>query len=374
MRLRAALVGAGLVGQASHALTLFEERERFEFVAVVDASETVRTAVAARYGASHAVATLDELLPLGVDAIVCAVPDAAHRDVTVAALDAGLHVFCEKPLALSVADCDDMLAAAERNGRVLQCGYMKLHDPSFHAFLERLPTSPDEVACISVEVNDPESVPFVSHLPMVAGRDVDPELIATTRRRTRASVAAAAGREVDDADARGFDGYLSSVVHDLSVVHAMLDRIGHPVPAPVASAAYWDRGRCVSLDLALEGGGRASLRHLGVEDVADYTERVTAYCRDRILELTFPSPYLRFHPTRLVEKRTGATATELVVSEVRTSYEEAFRNELRSFHASITEGAPVVGDAARARTDVAVLLEGFRLAAASRATDSTGSS
>src|SRR5690349_7041029 len=115
MRLRAALVGAGLVGQASHALTLFEERERFEFVAVVDASETVRTAVAARYGASHAVATLDELLPLGVDAIVCAVPDAAHRDVTVAALDAGLHVFCEKPLALSVADCDDMLAAAERN-------------------------------------------------------------------------------------------------------------------------------------------------------------------------------------------------------------------------------------------------------------------
>jgi predicted dehydrogenase len=301
------------------------------------------------------------------------VPDAAHRDVTVAALDAGLHVFCEKPLALRVADCDEMLAAAERAGRVLQCGYMKLHDPSFHAFLERLPTSPDEVAFVSVEVNDPEQLPFVSHLPMVVGRDVDPELVADTRRRTRAAVAAAAGRDVDDADAKGFDGYLSSVVHDLSLVHAILDRIGNPVPAPVVSAAYWDEGRCVSLDLALEGGGRASMRHLSIAGINDYTERVTAYCRDRILELTFPSPYLRFFPTRLVEKRSGAGVTELVAADVRSSYEEAFRSELRSFHASITEGAPVVGDAPRARTDVAVLIEGFRLAAASRATDSPAS-
>jgi predicted dehydrogenase len=373
MRLRAALVGAGLVGQASHAQTLFEERERFEFVGVVDASETVRTAVAARYGAPHAVATLAELLPVGLDAIVCAVPDAAHRDVAVAGLDAGLHVFCEKPLALSVAECDDMLAAAGRAGRVLQCGYMKLHDPSFHAFLERLPTSPDEVAFISVEVNDPEQLPFVSHLPMVVGRDVDPGLVAETRRRTRAAVAAAAGREVDDADAKGFDGYLSSVVHDLSLVHAILDRIGNPVPAPVVSAAYWDAGRCVSLDLALQGGGRASLRHLSIAGINDYSERVTAYCRDRILELSFPSPYLRFFPTRFVEKRSGAGVTELVASDVRSSYEEAFRNELRSFHASIVDGAPVVGDAARARTDVAVLVEGFRLAAASRAMDSAQS-
>ena len=49
-RLRVGLVGAGLVGQAEHAFYLWEERERFAFVALADASATVRAAVGARYG------------------------------------------------------------------------------------------------------------------------------------------------------------------------------------------------------------------------------------------------------------------------------------------------------------------------------------
>src|SRR5689334_6555727 len=120
-RLRVGLFGAGLVGQASHAPTLWEERDRFEFVVVVDPSATVREAVASRYGVPNAVATLEEALALGLDAIVIAVPDPAHRPAVLTALRAGLHVFCEKPLAVSVAEVDDILAA--RGDRVVQVGY-----------------------------------------------------------------------------------------------------------------------------------------------------------------------------------------------------------------------------------------------------------
>ncbi|MEO8883603.1 MAG: hypothetical protein ABI377_09375, partial [Devosia sp.] len=49
-RLRVGLVGAGLVGQAEHAFYLWEERDLFEFVAIADASATVRKAVGERYG------------------------------------------------------------------------------------------------------------------------------------------------------------------------------------------------------------------------------------------------------------------------------------------------------------------------------------
>jgi hypothetical protein len=68
-RLRVALVGAGLVGQAAHVITLADDRARFDFVAIVDPSPTVRTAVAARYGVPHAVGTLAEAMIL----------DPAHR-------------------------------------------------------------------------------------------------------------------------------------------------------------------------------------------------------------------------------------------------------------------------------------------------------
>ncbi len=59
----------------------------------------------------------------------------------------------------------------------------------------------------------------------------------------------------------------------------------------------------MSLAASLPGGGRAYVMHHNLPGVPDYSERVTLHCRDRVLELTFPSPYLRHHPTRLVEYR-----------------------------------------------------------------------
>src|SRR5690348_9551283 len=112
-RLRVALVGAGLVGQAEHAYHLWEERRRFELAAIVDASPTVRRAVAERYAVAEQGATLHDVDTSRLDAVVVALPDALHRDAVVDALERGLHVLCEKPLALSPVECDEIEAAAE---------------------------------------------------------------------------------------------------------------------------------------------------------------------------------------------------------------------------------------------------------------------
>ena len=80
-RLRVGLIGAGLVGQAEHAFFLWDDRERFELVALADPSAVVRAAVGERYGIRERHASLDDLLGLGLDAIVVAVPDAFHADV-----------------------------------------------------------------------------------------------------------------------------------------------------------------------------------------------------------------------------------------------------------------------------------------------------
>ena len=129
------MVGAGLVGQAEHAFYLWEDRERFEFVALADASLAVRTALGARYGIRELHADLNGLLACGLDAIVIAAPDALHPDFAVAALEAGLHVLCEKPLSLTIAGCDRIAAARDRAGRVAQVAYMKRHDPAYKGAL-----------------------------------------------------------------------------------------------------------------------------------------------------------------------------------------------------------------------------------------------
>lgn len=67
--------------------------------------------------------TLDELLALKPDFLVIASTSAAHAEQICAAAAAGCHVFCEKPVALTLADADRAIAAAERAGVVTQVNY-----------------------------------------------------------------------------------------------------------------------------------------------------------------------------------------------------------------------------------------------------------
>ncbi len=64
----------------------------------------------------------DLLGEIEADAVFIAVPNYLHRQITCDCLDAGLHVMCEKPMATSTEDCDAMIAAAERNNRILEVG------------------------------------------------------------------------------------------------------------------------------------------------------------------------------------------------------------------------------------------------------------
>lgn len=58
-----------------------------------------------------------------LDAVSITLPTYMHRDFTVKALEAGLNVLCEKPMALEIKACEDILTAAEKSGRILQTGH-----------------------------------------------------------------------------------------------------------------------------------------------------------------------------------------------------------------------------------------------------------
>jgi predicted dehydrogenase len=362
-RLRVGLVGAGLVGQAAHAYFLWDERERFDLVAVADPSAAVRAAVGDRYGIAERHASLDGLLGLGLDAIVVAVPDAFHADVACRGLEAGLHVLCEKPLALSLEECDRIAAARDAAGRVLQVGTMKRYDPAFLRLLELLPERPADLRYLSIEVRDPDQGPFVAHLHMTAASDLAPQLGQELRSRMTARIREATGGAPPAGGARAFEAFLSSLVHDVSLLQGVLERLGAPWCERADDGAWWDEGRAVSLSATLPGGGRAHLVHHNLPGVNDYCERVTLHCSDRVLELTFPSPYLRHQPTRLVEHRSdGAIGLRSTLHHV--SYEEAFRQELRAFADACAGTGPVVTPVEAGRADVALLIDAYRHAVA----------
>ncbi len=94
---------------------------------------------AARYGIPAAFASYDALISSGdVDAVYIPLPNSLHREWAVRSLEAGLHVLCEKPLALDVREAEEIEAAARRSGRVVVEAFMYRHHPVYTRLFELL--------------------------------------------------------------------------------------------------------------------------------------------------------------------------------------------------------------------------------------------
>jgi len=127
------IVGAGDLG-TRHALHWRAAGARV--IAVCDPWLERAQEVAAEVGAEAAAEPAQYLTRPDVHVVSVATPTFLHESFTVAALNAGKHVLCEKPVALDVPAAERMQAAATRNGRELRIGLMRRFDPAHRQLLE----------------------------------------------------------------------------------------------------------------------------------------------------------------------------------------------------------------------------------------------
>lgn len=102
--------------------------QRGELVAVASRSQASADAYAAQWEIPQAFGSYEAMLDSGqVDAVYISLPNHLHAEWTLRALRSGVHVLCEKPFALSLADVDAMIAASHETGRVLAEAFMYRH-------------------------------------------------------------------------------------------------------------------------------------------------------------------------------------------------------------------------------------------------------
>ena len=77
-----------------------------------------------------------------LDAVAIVTPPGLHREHAIAAMEAGKHVFCEKPMALTVADCNAMLKVVKKTGKALQIGTQRRHSEDYKLLVETIRTAP----------------------------------------------------------------------------------------------------------------------------------------------------------------------------------------------------------------------------------------
>ena len=359
MTVRVGVVGGGLVAQAEHIPYLTALRDRFSLVALAEPSRTVRGALGARYGIPGLHTDHRELIEAGgLDAVVVCSPAGTHAQVVLDALDAGLHVFVEKPMCITLAHADAIVAARDHAGKVVQVGTMKRYDPAVEAMLENLPGDAETLRYVNVIVNDPEFDPYFEPGDVVRGDDVPRELVVTTRRQEAEQVAEAVGSGDEDVVRAFSESFLGSMLHDLNVVHGMLERLGEPLPAEVVAGDWWHEGRAVYGAVRLRNGARADLSWVQLLPTFEYREQIVFMFDEEVHQLDFPSPWLKQHPTVYRRsRRSGRTDDVRIVN----AYDESFARELRHFHDCIADGAACRTPPEGARLDIEVLTKMFAL-------------
>ena len=132
--LKIGLVGAGFMG-ITHAHA-FAKAPDTQIVMVASRTAVKAAAVAKEVDAEATTDFMAVVKDPGVDAVSITLPTNMHKEYVLAALNAGKHVLIEKPMALSVAECDDMIEAAQQSGQILMVAQVLRFWPEYIAMID----------------------------------------------------------------------------------------------------------------------------------------------------------------------------------------------------------------------------------------------
>ncbi|WP_377887923.1 Gfo/Idh/MocA family protein [Alkalihalobacillus sp. R86527] len=121
-KLRMGIIGSGGIAQGRHIPAYQQLSEQVELFGVYDVDNERAKEVSLLFNIPNVYEDVSDMLK-EVDAVTICTPNKFHADLAIEALHAGVHVLCEKPMAMTVEECDRMIQAEKASGKILSIGY-----------------------------------------------------------------------------------------------------------------------------------------------------------------------------------------------------------------------------------------------------------
>lgn len=287
-RTRVAVIGVGQLG-SRHA-RVYSELESCELVAVADIDGARASEIASAHGGASkvkAVTDFHELIP-DVEAASVAVPTEHHREVSLALLDAGVHVLVEKPIAAGPRDAEALVSRAREKKLCLAVGHTERYNPAVQALIEQ---------------------------------SVSPRFIEVHR------LGSFSPRSLD------IDVVLDLMIHDLDVVTALVGRSLEAVEA-VGVPVLTPRVDIANARLKFEGGAVANITASRVSQ--DKVRKLRVFERDRYVSLDYQNQEaVRY---RLVPSEAQGGRPAIERDELAFERAEPLKVELSDFLEAVRGG------------------------------------
>ena len=292
-RIKVGIIGAGYIGAVHGALLARDERVRVTAVSDMLADRAERLA---RSTGAEIAGTAEELIE-GVEAVYITTPNTRHTALALAGIAAGKHVFCEKPMATSLAEARDILGAASGSKAVFQVAHNRRFAPVYATLKRQLQES---------------GPPHSAHVKMNRGELINPAWVG-------------------DPEVTG--GFLfETTIHMFDMMRFLFGEVAS-IDAAGSSHEYPELDDFSAL-LRFESGLHATLASSADASWLFPFERIEVFCHHR----TFT--------TREMESIThsdGLDGRHFTQTMQQLSKEEkwGYAQEDQAFVASIAEGAPV---------------------------------
>lgn len=327
--LKIGVVGAGAVATSVHLPILTRRSDLFHVSAIADPNQDSATHLAKRFGipTDAIFSSAQEMIDSGKIDSITILNSGSHANLVVAALEAGINVFCEKPLAYSKKEMALIQTALSGSRGHLMIGYMKTYDPAVARAKEEIgakrprtvdvlvlhPSGESQLATSEISVKA-----FPASSDLVAGFKKEAADLAIEALGTAG--AAAFGDEYADI-------ILGSIVHEFSVLRALDIHI-----AKIDYVDRWpkkSRSESFVIQARTEDDVRVSIRWFYLDKYPLYQEEIRWVSETQGHHIVFPSPYILRVPTKLVTTRRVGLAHDVSTFE---SYEPSFEIELQAFH------------------------------------------
>lgn len=149
-KLKVGLIGPGAFAHIAR-LPVLAGMESVELTACMALTQKVVDAAARQFGFTQKFTNLRAMInEADIDAVIVATPKPTHFEIVIPLLEKGIHVFCEKPIALSIAQAREMAACAQANRRVLMIGFNRRYAPVYEWAKQEFADRPPDV-CVALK-------------------------------------------------------------------------------------------------------------------------------------------------------------------------------------------------------------------------------
>lgn len=341
--LKVGIVGCGEIAQVAH-LPLLQELPNYEVIALCDLSEKILDRLGNNYSIDNLYLDYNDLVKKDdVDIVLVTTKD--HTPITLAAMESGKHVFCEKPMCFNMEEAKDIIKAEEKNKVKMMVGLMKRYDPAFEYVLPIIKKL-DDVRLVRVHDYAGDYTINSEIYDEVKNDDLSKQVLEDLKNTETEKMLLALDADKKD-KVVAYSTYLYLLTHDLILLQ---EAFGRPTEI-VYSDVYNDNNILAVLEFG--EGIRCVVEGGLLNDRREWDERFEVFDNSKRIAVKFPFPYIKNAQTTVfINEQDDRDKMANVDKTINVSYDEAFKREWRHFYECIKMDRAPITNPKKASNDI----------------------